>query len=266
MKTTTFIRFTLAISVALFLQIACDDGGGELSSEPAVEGYQPESPASPAVSDSPSAAASASAAAAAPTPVGEPRAVTETLAITGEHLFSVDTSTPEFPLVLHGTEGHRLVGRLADEDGRRSIVLVNSRTGAEEVVFEADWLLPAVGAVNGKGTMVVCVNRLAGSPSELTGGQMPDPSQGVDLQCKTYLRKASRWSKERILFRARKALWLYDVTANRRGGFTVAYAADSSGLLVDDPAAGDGMYRVEFKHGRFGAAVLADKFHVPDMR
>ena len=178
-----------------------------------------------------------------------------------ESLFAVDTDQQVFELELHGTRDLSLLGELADQEGRRRIVLNDPTKREPEVVFTADWLLPAVGAANRDGEILVCVNRLVGEPTSLTEGKLPDPSQGVDLLCR--MRTQAGWQVEVPLPRHAAGHWLHDVTALSDGRFRVAYSGDSTGFVVDDPQAGDGMYRVAFQEGHFGTPELARKFRKP---
>jgi len=185
----------------------------------------------------------------------------ENLQLREENLFALDTTTEEFELTLHGTRRFRLIGRLADEDGRRLILLRNSR-GGEETVFAADWLLPAVGATNAAGDMLVCVNRLEGESSDLTEGKMPDPTEGVQLACRA--KTSGSWGEEVVLGKGGAGQWIHDVTATADGSFRVSYNDDKTGLLVDDPEEGEGIFRVPFKDGRFHTPEMALKA-VPPM-
>ena len=199
-----------------------------------------------------------------PAPSAAPEGVAKlpaNLQLREENLFALDTLQEEFQLTLHGTRSFRLVGRLADEEGRRTIVLEDHRGGGEEVVFTADWLLPAVGATNAAGNMLVCVNRLVGESSDLTEGAMPDPTEGVDLVCRA--RNAGKWENEVVLGKGGAGQWIHDVTATADGGFRVSYNDDKTGLLVDDPSEGDGMYRVPFNDGRFQTPEMAAKSMPP---
>jgi hypothetical protein len=109
--------------------------------------------------------------------------VPENVQVDGTYLFSMETEPEIVELTLHGTVKDRLAGRLADDEGRRKIVYYGPDYRAPQTLFAADWLLPAVGAVNKAGEMLVCVNRLVGAPSVLTKGNVPDPANGVDLVC-----------------------------------------------------------------------------------
>ena len=195
-----------------------------------------------------------------PAPSVEAAPLPENLEIDEEGFFSLDTVTQEFPLTLAGSDTMSLVGRLASPEGKREIVLV-LRGGEEEVVFSADWLLPAAGAVSGSGDLLVCVNRLTGKPTALTEGKMPDPRQGVELACR--MRTADGWQREVLLPRGDGAHWLIKLTARRDHSFWVAFSRDKSGLMVSDPEPGDGIYRVAFKDGAFGASKLVRSWPLP---
>lgn len=180
----------------------------------------------------------------------------ESLELLDDHLFAMDTADEIYPLVFHGSRNYALEGHLTDAEGRREIILRNVREGTiEELVFPSGWLLPAVGAMNERGDILVCVNRLVGSPTTLTKGTMPDPMQGIDLVCRW--RSKRGWSNEIKLLRKSAGQWLYDITARRSGSFWVSFSNDKSGLLVDDPEHGDGMYRVQFSRGRFEIPTVA---------
>lgn len=194
-------------------------------------------------------------------PYGEPQQLPGNVHPDEDSLYAVDTTQAEFELTLHGTRNFRLVGRLASPDGKRQIVLLAQGGRTSEVVFDTGWLLPAAGAVNAQGEMLICVNRLVGEPSELTEGNLPDPSHGVDLVCRK--RTASGWQKEVPLPRHVTGHWLHDVTAMNDDSFRVSYSGDATGFMVDDPKDGDGMYRVPFREGRFLKPELAAKFRKP---
>lgn len=243
----------------LLLLASCQQVQHLQEPEPAAEAAKAPAPALAEAEKTPAGAAAVSQQATAHSGVER---LPENLQLREENLFALDTSQEEFELTLHGTRAYRLVGRLADQEGRRSIVLESRRGSSEETVFAADWLLPAVGATNGDGAMLVCVNRLVGQASELTEGNMPDPTGGVELACK--FRKSGQWAEEVVLGKGGVGQWIHDVTATADGGFRVSYNDDKTGLLVDDPTEGDGMYRVPFKDGRFHTPEMALK-SVPPM-
>lgn len=179
----------------------------------------------------------------------------------GDYLFSMETTPELLELPFHGTARERLAGRLADPEGRREIVHYGANARAPMTLFEADWLLPAVGAVSSNGDALVCVNRLVGEATTLTKGNVPDPANGVDLACRW--RSGRGWSREYLVPRTGAALWLTDVVALRGGTFRVTYAVDGTGQLVDDAARDEGVYRIEFDHGRLGTPELASRFQRP---
>ena len=185
----------------------------------------------------------------------------ENVKVDGPWLFAMETTPKMLELKLRGSSRARLAGRLASHDGRREIVFYGAKRQAPKVIFGADWLLPAVGAKNSAGEILVCVNRLVGETSELTKGDMPDPANGVDLVCRW---RASRgWAREIVVPRRGAALWLSDVVARRDGSFRITYGRDQTGILVDDPAQDEGVYRVRFDRGRLGEPELASRFVRP---
>ena len=194
-------------------------------------------------------------------PVDLSRLLPENVEVDGSWLFAMETTPELLPLTLHGSSQERLAGRLADREGRREIVHYGKDRQAPQVIFRKDWLLPAVGAVNRLGDMLVCVNRLVGAPSRLTRGDMPDPANGVDLVCRW--RSTRGWAREVTIPRDGAALWLTDVVATRDGTFRITYGKDGTGLLVDDPAEGEGIYRLRFDNGRLGEPELASRFVKP---
>lgn len=192
------------------------------------------------------------------------RTLDETTEIEGPWLFAFETEPEIVGLTLHGTDQARLAGRVADRDGRREIVYYGAEREAPKTIFDADWLLPAVGAASSTGEMLVCVNRLVGEPSDLTKGDMPDPAGGVDLVCRWSGPRG--WTRELVVPRRQAAaLWLSDVVALRDGSFRITYSKDMTGLLVDDPTGteGDGVYRLGFDRGRFGEPEMAHRFRAP---
>jgi hypothetical protein len=201
---------------------------------------------------------------AAPTavePVDLSRLLPENVEVDGPWLFAMETTPELLALTLHGSSQERLVGRLADRDGRREIVHYGKNRQAPKVIFRKGWLLPAVGAVNRLGDLLVCVNRLVGATSRLTKGDMPDPANGVDLVCRW--RSTRGWTREVRVPREGAALWLSDVVAQKDGSFRITYGVDGTGLLLDDPAEGEGTYRMRFENGRFGEPELARRFVRP---
>ncbi len=188
--------------------------------------------------------------------------VPENVQVDGTYLFSMETEPEIVELTLHGTVKDRLAGRLADDEGRRKIVYYGPDYRAPQTLFAADWLLPAVGAVNKAGEMLVCVNRLVGAPSVLTKGNVPDPANGVDLVCRW--RSGRGWSREFKAPRRSAALWLTDVLAMRDGTFRIVYAEDATGLMVDDASRDEGIFRLIFDRGRFGEPERARRFPQPE--
>ena len=185
----------------------------------------------------------------------------ENVEVDGPWMFAMETTPELLELTLHGTSQQRLAGRLADQEGRREIVYYGKNRRAPQVLFPKDWLLPAVGAVNRGGEMLVCVNRLVGAPSALTKGNVPDPSNGIDLACRWFSSRG--WSREYLVPREGAALWLTDVVAQKDGSFRIVYAEDNSGLLVDDAAQDEGVYRLSFHRGRLGEPEMASRFPQP---
>jgi hypothetical protein len=187
----------------------------------------------------------------------------QNVVVEGDWLFAMELTPENLDLTLHGTSLDRLSGKLADDEGRRTILYYGPDFRTPQTVFKADWYLPAVGARNSQGEMLVCVNRLVGAPSALTKGSMPDPSNGVDLVCRWH--SARGWSREVRVPRTGAALWLSDVVALREGKFRIVYSDDGTGLMVDDPDEDrvDGTYRVEFDRGRLGQAELASRARRP---
>ena len=189
------------------------------------------------------------------------RPMADNVQLEGDFLFSMETKPELLELPFHGTAQERLAGRLADQEGRREIVHYGANARAPQVLFKADWLLPAVGAASSNGDALVCVNRLVGAPTELTKGNVPDPANGVDLACRW--RSGRGWSREYLIPRSGAALWLTDVVALRGVSFRVTYAQDGTGQLVDDAARDEGVYRVQFDRGRLGTPELGSRFQRP---
>lgn len=258
MSTKTLLLTVFSIGLSLSLPGCLEDANELIPGQTPVEPAKLE--ASPGATDralvSKKPDGSLTQASAAPAQPSVP--IPKNIELNDDNLFGLNTDKIEYELTLHGTRSYRLVGRLASPDGKREILL--NKTGARitEEVFSADWLLPAVGAVNANGNMLVCVNRLAGEPSSLTEGNMPDPTQGVDLMCR--IRVNGIWENEVTLPRHATGHWLYDVTVVPGGGYRVAYSGDSTGLMVDDPQDGDGMYRVVFEHGVFRKPAMSRPF------
>ncbi len=243
------ISMTLTIGLAVFWLSACSEESGH-QSEPALQ-KAVEMPVVQPVMKVPAAQ-----------PEHPAVQVAENVEVEGAWLFAMETKPELLELTLHGTSQQRLAGRLADQEGRREIVYYGKGRRAPQVIFPKDWLLPAVGAVNRKGERLVCVNRLVGAPSALTKGNVPDPSNGIDLACRWYSPRG--WSREYLLPRQAAALWLTDVVAKQDGSFRIVYAEDASGLLVDDATQGEGVYRVTFNRGRLGEPELASRFAQPN--
>lgn len=248
MKTTN--RMT-TVGLLLSLVMAC----AETPEAPAPEAPAPEAPAVVEVPAAPAVTP------AAVEPVDLSRLLPENVEVDGPWLFAMETTPELLALTLHGSSQERLAGRLADREGRREILHYGKDRQAPQVIFRKDWLLPAVGAVNRLGDMLVCVNRLVGAPSRLTRGDVPDPANGVDLVCRW--RSTRGWAREVTIPRDGAALWLTDVVATKDGAFRITYGKDGSGLLVDDPADGEGIYRLRFDNGRFGEPELARRFVKP---
>ncbi len=170
----------------------------------------------------------------------------------------VRIARPDVEVLFTVREGNATGPLLADA---KVTVMYRKNREAPQVVFRKDWLLPAVGAVNRLGDLLVCVNRLVGAPSRLTKGDVPDPANGVDLVCRW--RSTRGWAREVRIPRDGAALWLNDVVAQQDGSFRITYGVDGSGLLVDDPTEGEGLYRMRFDNGRLGEPELARRFVRP---
>lgn len=153
------------------------------------------------------------------------------LEIHGPHLFELDTTTRTFELKVNGTRDLVLAGELADDHGRRRIVLARRTKGYRAVVFESDWNLPAVAAVRAGGEIEVCANRLVGHDTPRTKGIVPDPATGVALYCRR--RSKGTWQPERRIDDGSVAArWLVNLEPAPGEGFRLTVQPDPSGQLV----------------------------------
>ena len=122
--------------------------------------------------------------------------------------------------------------------GRREI-LYGAVGEATEVIVPADWIMPPIAAVAPQGQTAVCWSAMTGSPSELTEGALPDPTQGVALWCR--VRGASAWGPPARLGSESVAAWVTGVEPQADGSFQVRYYADG-GLFVRPTSESDGTY------------------------
>ncbi len=166
----------------------------------------------------------------------------------GGALFEMDTSTAVFDLAFAGDASAQLQGVLADDKGRREILFRTSADAAAEVVFSADWHLPAAGAMSEDGSTLVCVNTLAGVPS--AADTFPDPRQGVVLSCRS--REQGTWAQEIPVSSNTGAWWLMALDVVEDGVFTLTYSFDQAGTLIGDNHEDDAVYRVIFSGGEMG--------------
>jgi hypothetical protein len=178
----------------------------------------------------------------------------------GDVLFELDTTTQVFDLPMDGGGGATLSGNLTDSDGRREIVYRDTKGGQPEIVFPSDWNLPAAGVVTDNGGVVVCGNRLTGSPSELTKGDMPDPRGGVELRCRR--RGQADWGGTVVLDHDPGANWLIQIR-KRNGTVYVTYSHDEEGILIGAPTGNDGQYIAPLEGGKFGPRELVKNFDPP---
>jgi hypothetical protein len=162
--------------------------------------------------------------------------VPEELELPEGSLFSVDTQTPSFEVVIAGEGNHRVEAVLVDSDGRRRLELDNGDSG-RDVIRPTGWVILSAGAQSGD-TLCVCWSELNGRPSNLTTGQLPDPTDGVDLRCR--FRTATGWSASVDAAPEASVAWLQDVTVDGEG-FVVTYRRDA-GYLVLDTSSDDGSY------------------------
>jgi hypothetical protein len=162
--------------------------------------------------------------------------VPEELELPEGSLFSVDTQTPSFEVAISGVGHHRVEAVLVDSDGRRRLELDNGDSGPD-VIRASGWVILSAGAQSGN-TLCVCWSELNGQPSNLTAGQLPDPTDGVDLRCR--FRTATGWSAPIDAAPESSVAWLQDVTVDSEG-FGVTYRRDA-GYLVLDTGSDDGSY------------------------
>lgn len=158
-------------------------------------------------------------------------------------LFSVDTRTPQVQVPVLGGEGVFVSGLLSDSSGRRSLELAGGSFSGEPI-REAGWVVLSAGAQSGE-TLCVCWSELSGSPSTLTVGELPDPTDGVDLLCR--FRTSAGWSAVLDAAPEATAAWVQDVTVTD-DGFQLRYRRDS-GYLVLDTQPEDGSYTVRLVPG-----------------
>jgi len=151
-------------------------------------------------------------------------------------LFSVDTTTERMAVPAAGAPDVSVVGVLADRQGRRSLQVEGGRWDGE-LVRPAGWVVLSA-AASSNGLLAVCWSELVGSPSTLTQGALPDPTDGVDLLCR--FRSAAGWTAAQDVAPGAPAAWVQGLTASEEG-FEVQYRRDS-GLLLVDTAPEDGSY------------------------
>lgn len=155
-------------------------------------------------------------------------------------LFTVDTTTKVFSFPVTDASGSELQGSLTDDVGRRRLDL--SAGGLTIEIAPPDWNLPPVGARDVSGAILVCWNRLPGSPSEITV-DVPDPTQGVELWCRVVdgglADGAVRVAASGV------AAWLTSVVSDGSGSWTVTFFQDD-GWLVGDPKPGSGTFTVPY--------------------
>lgn len=151
-------------------------------------------------------------------------------------LFSVDTQTRTFDVPIAGGADYNVSAVLVGTEGQRRLELARGDFG-REVIRPTGWVILGAGAQSDD-TLCVCWSELNGHPSNLTVGQLPDPTDGVDLRCR--FRTKAGWSKATDAAPEAPIAWLQDVTVDG-DGFLLTYRRDS-GLLVLDTSSGDGSY------------------------
>lgn len=137
-------------------------------------------------------------------------------------VFKVDRATATFEIPVADSTSV-LQGVLADDKGRRELRWVDPATGEHEVLAEAGWNLPPA-AKPAHDSVMACFNSLPGEPSALSDGDLPDPTQGVHLQCRR--RTADGWSNPVRVGAHFKAAWLQEVLATDAGWDVRFYADD----------------------------------------
>lgn len=164
----------------------------------------------------------------------------------GDTLFSLDVAAREVGAETRGApEGVALLGVLADQGGRRALVVREGDRAVE--VAPPGWHLPPVGAWRGEEALI-CWNTLTGPES--APGAMPHPSGGLSLQC----RQGGRSLGPAVSFDAGGApAWLVDVQVEGDGWLVTAYH-NAAGWLLGEVRDGDGLRARTFVDGAFGPA------------
>lgn len=175
------------------------------------------------------------------------------LTLDDDFLLRLDTTTPLFTAPFPGLQGMEVHGVLADDQGRREIRVVRPSDGASQVIAAADWNLPAVGAALG-GVSAICYNRLVGSPTELTEGSAPDPTQGVELSCR--IDDGSGWGDPVVVGGESRAAWLVGVDVGADGSVGIDYYRDDGWFIPTQPD--HGIYRQIWAAGSLGEPQLIE--------
>jgi len=151
---------------------------------------------------------------------------------TGQSLFGLDRKTAVITTGVQGHAGYSVQGRLANDQGQRTLVLVHGQR--EFVIADPGWLSPPVAAMNAQGEILICYNRFIGETSQLTEGMLPDPTQGVDALCRSW--KKGRMDPEvQVGSAGRKASWVISMNAQPNGQFRLQYLADDGWLMDPSP-------------------------------
>ena len=160
--------------------------------------------------------------------------------------FAMDTTPKRYVLPVRGLgAGLTLSGVPADRTGRRTIELAVAG-GPPEAVFEADWFMPALGAVDARAEAAVCATRLTGErqPTDTA----PSPDEGTEITCR--LRRADGTYEPESVIPCEGACWLMELVPED-DGFTLFYVWDPDGKLFasETPPA---PYTMTYRNGVFG--------------
>jgi len=143
--------------------------------------------------------------------------------------FSFDNKTQEILGILNGNTEMKLVGKLTDSKGKRTILLYNK--GFVITVAKTAWNLPPVGAIDNNDNLLICWNQLTGNKK---------PGKKPKLFCR---QGTSEYINKRRFIAAPRGSWLRDIEINADGNIELSYYKTKSGQLFGSAKSGDGAFK-----------------------
>lgn len=178
----------------------------------------------------------------------------EGVELTDGYQFRLDTVTEVVTMPFTDYPGAEIRGVLTDSDGRREIQFVHPN-GTVEVLAASGFHMPPTGtrATDGSGAFAICHNTLTGGTSDLTEGVMPDPRQGMELNCR--INGGDGFGEPFEMSEEGFANWVVSLAMGSAADLTVTYYRDN-GLLIPDENPDFGTYQRDVSSGVVGDAVL----------